>query len=452
MSIPQPVKRSEIKKSTVLIAAQTMLGLGHGSGVVTTLRDFLGYDKPYKAKITRLTSRGERTSTIRLSPDHPIVVTCAHCVSEAVAITVRFHDGEQSPAHTICIDNGADVAVLYIEEDKTGSYTLATMGDSDSCEDGDDIFAVGNPLGPGQEFSISRGIVSSERRFIPLSYLPAFQVDAEINPGNSGGILTNRDGHWIGVNFAGVMIGANTGINYSLHINEVHRVVKHMLDRNHVTRHALAMRITALTPFTMTVLDRPTAHGALVEYVKPGSDASTYFKQMDVVLQVNGDRINVPAEFEYAMQKAAGKTVAVTVVRGKKEVTFNVQVPTRTIPFAHIGGSDHYGLGLTLQPSVLEDGLLITYVHKYSVSAQVGLKRGMIITGIQDPNDDMSDGLKILRGLTPEEFFANVQNFKGEPFMVEIMVPGMGVHIVGLQAPVQAAGGMPMNTRYVKII
>ena len=129
------------------------------------------------------------------------VLTALHVVDGAAEIRVSFADGTRTTAVVTDSDPNRDVAVLV-------PYTLpnlivpATIGASSSVRVGDEVFAVGNPL--GLVGSMSAGVVSGLGRDFKLagreqSLRSLIQFDAAVNPGSSGGPLLDRRGQVIGI-------------------------------------------------------------------------------------------------------------------------------------------------------------------------------------------------------------------------------------------------------------
>lgn len=138
-------------------------------------------------------------SGVLISPDGKIM-TAAHVVQTADTILVEFAGGETMPANVISSDLSADVALLQIEQ--APSYAaVATLGDSDAAEVGDEVFIVGAPVGMGH--TMTAGHISARRTphtlYGGISRSEFFQTDAAINQGNSGGPMFNMSGEVIGI-------------------------------------------------------------------------------------------------------------------------------------------------------------------------------------------------------------------------------------------------------------
>lgn len=133
--------------------------------------------------------------------DSAAILTALHIVDGAAEIRVHFADGTQSSATIATTDPENDIAVL-MPSTPPGVFRPATMGSSGAMRIGDDVFAVGNPLGLAG--SMSAGVISGFDRTFTLANSDrklkgVIQFDAAVNPGNSGGPLLNRYGQVVGI-------------------------------------------------------------------------------------------------------------------------------------------------------------------------------------------------------------------------------------------------------------
>lgn len=129
------------------------------------------------------------------------ILTALHVVSGASDIEVQFADGTQSPAVIFAEQPENDIAVL-VPENPPDLFLPATMGSLAATRIGDEVYAVGNPL--GLTGSMSAGVISGFDRSFTIKDLNQemdglIQFDAAVNPGNSGGPLLNRYGQVIGI-------------------------------------------------------------------------------------------------------------------------------------------------------------------------------------------------------------------------------------------------------------
>jgi serine protease Do len=113
----------------------------------------------------------------------------------------------------VATDPRVDLALLQIE-DRQGVERFATVpvGDSQTLEEGQGVFAIGSPL--GLDRTVSQGIVSSRHRLLDGQLY--IQTTTQINPGNSGGPLFNLRGEVVGVNNMKAMAVGIEGLNFAI--------------------------------------------------------------------------------------------------------------------------------------------------------------------------------------------------------------------------------------------
>jgi len=140
-------------------------------------------------------------------------------ITPADTITIALRNGDERTARLVGYDEQRDLAVLHID----GTFDYLPWGDSDDVRQGDQVIALGNPLGVF-DFSATAGIVSAVREDFDLATLdPLFfepgelvfdliQLDAPIDFGNSGGPLLNMDGEVIGINTFGAGIASDLNL------------------------------------------------------------------------------------------------------------------------------------------------------------------------------------------------------------------------------------------------
>ncbi|SDH00003.1 putative serine protease PepD [Nonomuraea jiangxiensis] len=157
------------------------------------------------------------------------ILTNAHVVRGEQEVTVVLNDGRRLNARVIGEDDGEDLAVL--EVDHSGDLTPATLGRSSELSVGDQVLAIGSPL--GLTGTVTAGIVSATDREVRLGgyWRTAVQTDASINPGNSGGPLVNARGEVVGVNtaIAAGRGGGNIGIGFAIPIDRAAPIAERII-------------------------------------------------------------------------------------------------------------------------------------------------------------------------------------------------------------------------------
>ena len=168
------------------------------------------------------------------------ILTNAHVVSEngqAVStVLIVFNrsgsTGKRVEGRVVSADESTDVALIKVDPRQTPKLVTIPLGDSSKATPGEQVVAIGNPL--GLDSSLSLGVVSATNRDLEspngAKITGGIQTDAAINPGNSGGPLIDSKGHVIGINeqiFSDT--NGNEGIGFAVPINTAIRVMKQMI-------------------------------------------------------------------------------------------------------------------------------------------------------------------------------------------------------------------------------
>ena len=149
-----------------------------------------------------------------------VIATNRHVVEGSQDVLVRLESGETFPGSVFDVHPSLDLA--YIQAYSGGRFTPVGLADSDEIRVGDDVIAIGFPLGSelGQDMTVTRGIISAKRKDEAL-----LQTDASLNPGNSGGPLLDVYGCVVGINTGGITETQDgrtvTNINFAIPINEL---------------------------------------------------------------------------------------------------------------------------------------------------------------------------------------------------------------------------------------
>ncbi|OCN03703.1 hypothetical protein A4S06_04910 [Erysipelotrichaceae bacterium MTC7] len=156
------------------------------------------------------------------------IVTNYHVISNASSCTVRLSDGTEYKATYIGGSETDDVAVVKI--DATG-LTPAVLGDSDKLVTGENVLAIGNPLGE-LGGTVTEGILSSTSRTMNVDgvQMELLQTSAAINPGNSGGGLFNARGELIGIVTLKKAGDEIEGLGFAIPVNKVVETINKVVD------------------------------------------------------------------------------------------------------------------------------------------------------------------------------------------------------------------------------
>ncbi len=172
------------------------------------------------------------------------ILTNYHVIKNAKTLTCTLADNTNVEATVKGVDEDRDLAVISIKtkdlsEDTLKQIAIATIGDSDKLQVGEQVVAIGNALGYGQ--SVTTGIVSATNRSVSTSSdtdksQSYIQTDAAINPGNSGGALLNMSGELIGINSAKLSDTNVEGMGYAIAISDVKDSINTMLEGKDVSK------------------------------------------------------------------------------------------------------------------------------------------------------------------------------------------------------------------------
>jgi S1-C subfamily serine protease len=262
-----------------------------------------------------------------------LVLTNNHVVtgSRPDQITVHLADGRVLIPAKVWTDPESDIAVLGLNTQ--AALPVANLGDSDRMRVGQWVLAMGSPFGLNQ--TVTHGIVSArERGQVSLGSTirikDFIQTDAAINPGSSGGPLVNLRGEVIGINTAiASLSGSNSGVSFSIPINQVKRVAQHLLERGSVPRGYLGMQLApSFEPADALKLGMDRVRGAWVERVYANTPAAAAgLRDNDVVLQVESIPIrNDTHLINLISTLSAGQRVQLQVWRAGKQIALDAEV------------------------------------------------------------------------------------------------------------------------------
>jgi len=277
-----------------------------------------------------------------------LVLTNAHVVYGLQSLTVTMDDGSIVAAKLVGADPIFDLAVIQIPKPRTGTLPTIKLGDSDRLRPGEEVIAIGNPLGLDQ--TVTRGIISGINRILPETPLsltePLIQTDTAINPGNSGGPLLNRCGEVIGINTA--VVPEAQSIGFSVPINVAKTVLPALLKDGRVIRPWIGFHGQLIGPEVRKLLQLPLVDGLLVEVVEPGSPAdkagirggvmelsiggSSFLLGGDIVVSLNGAPMNEPEKLTGIMRGLkVGSRLKLKVFRDGKYLELEYSLPERPL-------------------------------------------------------------------------------------------------------------------------
>ncbi len=320
-----------------------------------------------------------------------VILTNNHVVEGADEIKVRLADGREFKAKVKGTDKQTDLAVITID---AKNLTALKLGDSDQARVGELVLAIGSPLNPNLDHTVTNGIISGKGRSgVGLNHYEDFiQTDAAINPGNSGGALVNMKGELIGINAAiASKSGGFMGIGFAIPVNLARKVMRDLIENGKVTRGWLGVYIQNVSPEMAKALDLKAAKGVIVSKVQDESPAQKAgLKEEDVILTFNGKTIdNNVALSTWVAGSSPGDKIKLGILRDGDHKTITVNLgELNNKEIAQADGSVNFSdIGLTVSSLTqatrnkydlmdLKTGVIITAVKRGSAAMEAGLQPG----------------------------------------------------------------------------
>ena len=262
------------------------------------------------------------------------IVTCKHVVDGAETIKVILNDDTEHEAKLIGSDTRSDLAVLKI--DMTG-LSPATLGDSDMLTVGEDVIAIGNPLGELRGTATS-GIISALSREVTVenAKMKLIQTDAAISPGNSGGGLFNASGSLVGIVNAKASSSNSEGLGFAIPVSSVKTIISNLIDHGYVLGRAYLGVYTqdvtlssdsnnGMNGFFGNFFSSGTSSVQIAQIVSGSAAEKAGLKTGDLILKVNDTEITSNTALASIISGFnAGDTATLTIQRDGKEQTVSV--------------------------------------------------------------------------------------------------------------------------------
>ncbi len=303
-----------------------------GGSVEATREAVIAKVRPAIVLVTVTTSNGTALGSGEIVNKQGYIVTNNHVVNGATSIQVTLSDGTRATAQLTGTDAADDLAVIKITPPSTG-LAVITIGDSSQLKVGQEVLAIGNPLGNTQ--TVTNGIVSALNRSVSegqggATIPDAIQTDAPINPGNSGGALVDMQGNLVGIpTLTAIDPEFNTpanGVGFAIPANRVKLIVPQIIQTGQVThtgRAVLGVSVTSVDAALASQYNLGIDHGVLITNVVSGGAASRAgLKSGDVIVKVDNTTINDISSLGNALiTKNPGDKVAVTYYRSGQQQT-----------------------------------------------------------------------------------------------------------------------------------
>ena len=389
---------AEVNPSVVMVFTETDVKVEGNPFSGSPFEQFFGNDD-FFGKFFHQPAPGQKYKQMGLGSGvivdaNGIILTNNHVVDSADDIKVRLMDGREFKGTVKGKDPQTDLAVVQID---TKNLTPIHLGNSDKTRVGEMVLAIGSPLNPELEHTVTSGIVSAKGRSgVGLSqYEDYIQTDAAINPGNSGGALVNLKGELIGINSAIVsQSGGFQGIGFAIPVNLARKVMNDIINNGKVIRGWLGVYIQNITPELAKALDLKTTNGVLVSKIQENSPAEKAgLKEEDVILAFNGKKLEKASELStWVASTSPSEKVNLTIWRDGSEKNVEVKLGELNEEQQELaqGKSQVSSIGLQVENIVPElrnqfhlnkdlSGVVVTAVDPNGIAASVGMQVGDVI-------------------------------------------------------------------------
>ncbi len=346
-----------------------------------------------------------------------LILTNAHVVRDAKAVTVRLADRREFVAKVLGSDAATDIAVLRIT---ARGLPTVRLGDAQSLMVGDPVLAIGAPF--GLEQSATAGIVSAKGRSLPgEAVVPFIQTDAAVNPGNSGGPLFDSTGQVIGINSQIYSrTGGYQGLSFAIPIDLALKVRDQIVATGRAQHARLGVSVQDLNQALAESFGMKRPEGALVAAIEPDSPAAKAgLKPGDVILQIDGaamaeagslsshiglakpgDRVKLTVWRDHAARELP---VTLAAARGSAQAANGADGAGGADAASAAGGMGRLGLALRplspgeRQQAEVESGLLVQGVQ--GAAQRAGVLRGDVLLAINgQPLVTAEDIQRVLSG------------------------------------------------------
>ncbi|MBF0565760.1 MAG: trypsin-like peptidase domain-containing protein [Nitrospirae bacterium] len=278
------------------------------------------------------------------------VLTNYHVVEGASEINITMTDGKKYRAKFVGADEENDVAVIKIDNPSKTAFKAVELGNSDTLQVGQRVYAIGNPFGLNS--TLTTGIISAIGR--PLTteggqvIENVIQTDTPINPGNSGGPLIDTSGRMIGINTAiFTPSGGNVGIGFAIPVNTTKNLIPDIIKHGKVKRPWIGVIGLPLWDKLSEALGLSVDKGILVSQVVKGSPAyraglrggtkpveisgTVIYLGGDVILEVNNNKVSSMQDIAKAISgKAENTEVEIKVLRLNKTLKLKCKVELKS--------------------------------------------------------------------------------------------------------------------------
>ena len=261
--------------------------------------------------------------------DDGYIITNYHVIEGANTVTVSTYDGTQYDAKIIGYDESNDVAVLKVEAE---GLTPVVIGSSSKLNVGDNVVAIGNPLGE-LTFSLTAGAVSALNRDVTMSSgstQELIQTDCAINSGNSGGALFNMYGEVVGITNAKYSGSSGSGasidnIGFAIPMDDVYNIITSIIEKGYIEKPYIGVSVISVSDETQKY---GLPQGAAVQSLTDDGPAKAAGLQVnDIITKVNDTEITSSNDLVKTIGACKpGDRITLTVYRQGQTTEISLEV------------------------------------------------------------------------------------------------------------------------------
>jgi len=262
------------------------------------------------------------------------ILTNNHVIDGAASVTVIMASGRQLRAKIVGGDPETDIAVVSVTPPSENGATVARMGSARDLKMGQQVVAIGSPLGLAGGPSVTTGVVSALGREVEARdgprLLDMIQTDASIAPGSSGGALADYDGNVIGITTAiAVTDPGSQGVGFAIPIDIARETAEQLIETGKVVH--VWMGVDGEDVDSATAGSLAIDGGALVRSVRTKSPADTAgLRDQDIITAIDGRPVNSVGALIVALRsRRPNDHVAVTYLRDGESRTCTVTLAVR---------------------------------------------------------------------------------------------------------------------------
>ena len=318
----EPARMEEIHNKLQITATPQSLENTDGTSGAISWQEVYEKVLPSVVSITSIGSRSSSTGTGVIMDADGYIITNAHVVDGAREIRVLLSDGRELEAECVGADAISDLAVLQVT---ATDLVPAEFGDSDRLRVGDEVVAIGDPLGVELRGTMTDGIISGINRDIRSGNrtMTLLQTTAALNSGNSGGPLVNCYGQVVGINTMKIGDYASAAgveeLGFAIPITSVQTVLEQLASQGYVSgRPDIGLQGTAISTFYQFYYQMPA--GILISAVAEDSDAAKKgITPGDVLTHLNGIAVTSLDILEQIVcESAVGESMKAVIYRNGK--------------------------------------------------------------------------------------------------------------------------------------